>query len=89
MVVFGYSEKTWDENEQLPDGIVPLCVILFEDRIRAYVPQTLAFFEKEKVNVKVISGDHIRTVCDREKSRIKRLEKSDRSFETGRIGRLC
>lgn len=63
VVVFGYSEKTWDENEQLPDGIVPLCVILFEDRIRAYVPQTLAFFEKEKVNVKVISGDHIHTVC--------------------------
>ena len=45
-----------------PAGIVPWYSIVLEDTIRPNAEKTLKFFRREGVDVKVISGDHIKTV---------------------------
>lgn len=62
IVVIGYTEKIWHNKTQLPDTIKPLYFVVLEDNIRPNTRQTLEFFRKEGVEVKVISGDHIKTV---------------------------
>jgi cation-transporting ATPase E len=47
----------------LPESVVPLAVLLFEDTLRDDVGQILAFFAEQGVSIKVISGDNIDTVA--------------------------
>lgn len=61
-VVVGFSGQLWTDAERLPAGIVPWYSIVLEDTIRPNAEKTLKFFRREGVDVKVISGDHIKTV---------------------------
>ncbi|MFQ9933595.1 MAG: cation-translocating P-type ATPase [Lachnospiraceae bacterium] len=62
LIVIGYTEKIWENSEDLPEEIQPLYTIVLEDRIRPNAEKTLEFFRREGVDVKVISGDHVKTV---------------------------
>jgi cation-transporting ATPase E len=50
------------DGEQLPEPLQPVSLVLFEDRIRADAPETLAYFAAQGVRLKVISGDNPTTV---------------------------
>ena len=62
LVVIGYYGGQWEDDTELPSGTVPLYGVVLEDSIRKSAAETLKFFRKEGVDVKVISGDHIKTV---------------------------
>lgn len=49
-------------DEKLPQDLVPLFVVILEDHIRKNVKETLDYFYQQGVDVKVISGDHVKTV---------------------------
>lgn len=61
-IVVGFYDGEWQNEKELPDGIKPLCAVILEDNIRKNTEETLEYFRKEGVDVKVISGDHIKTV---------------------------
>lgn len=48
--------------ERLPRGLEPEALIILGDRIRVDAAETLRYFERQDVQVKVISGDHPATV---------------------------
>ena len=50
------------DEEHLPGDLLPLYVIILEDTIRKNTRETLDYFHREGVDVKVISGDHLKTV---------------------------
>ena len=47
---------------ELPEGLEPVGLLLITDVIRAEAPDTLAYFESQGVDLKVISGDDPVTV---------------------------
>ncbi|MCL2083559.1 MAG: HAD-IC family P-type ATPase [Oscillospiraceae bacterium] len=51
------------EKENLPGELFVAALILLSDKIRPDAPNTFRFFEREGVVLKVISGDHPRTVA--------------------------
>lgn len=76
VLAVGYSRQGWTEDEALPPDIQPLYLITLEDSIRKNVDKTLRYFYRESVAVKVISGDHVKTVSmTAKKSRGKALGK--------------
>lgn len=62
-LVIGYYGDLWQDGERLPAVIRPVCSVILEDTMRPQVQETLAFFQREGVDVKVISGDHVKTVA--------------------------
>ncbi len=50
-------------GEELPDALVPAALVILADRPRADAAETLRYFAEQDVTVKVISGDHPRTVA--------------------------
>ncbi len=50
------------ENETLPPDLRPVSLVVLEERIRPDAAETLSYFADQGVTVKVISGDHPRTV---------------------------
>ncbi len=50
------------EGETLPPDLRPVSLVVLEERIRADAAETLSYFADQGVTVKVISGDHPRTV---------------------------
>ncbi len=62
VIAVGFSGQTWNNDKQLPENILPLYLITLTDTIRKNTRQTLEYFHKEGVDVKVISGDHVKTV---------------------------
>lgn len=60
LVVAG-SENASEGNE-IPEGLHPLSLLLLSDVIRQDAPETLDFFDKQGVDLKVISGDDPGTV---------------------------
>ena len=48
---------------ELPDGLHPLALVAFDERVRPDAAETLAYFASQGVTVKVISGDNPRTVA--------------------------
>ena len=56
------SCKNCFSEDRLPAGLKPLALVLLSDEIRPEAPDTLKFFEKEGVTIKVISGDDAVTV---------------------------
>lgn len=65
LLVRSYMAACEDNNatfQALPAGIQPLYGVVLEDAIRPHVKETLEFFRKEGVDVKIISGDHVTTV---------------------------
>ncbi|MDD3228980.1 MAG: HAD-IC family P-type ATPase [Oscillospiraceae bacterium] len=61
-VVIGLYHDTWKNEKELPQGIEPLCAVILADNIRKNAAKTLEYFRQEGVEVKVISGDHVKTV---------------------------
>jgi len=57
-----YDGKLTDEA--LTEGIFPLALILLANKIRKNAPETFAYFEKQGVTIKVISGDNALTVSE-------------------------
>ena len=51
------------EGEQLPTGLCPTALVLFEEKVRPDAAETLRFFADQGVSLKVISGDSPRTVA--------------------------
>jgi cation-transporting P-type ATPase E len=49
-------------GERLPEGLAPAALVVLGDRPREDAEETLRYFEEQSVVVKVISGDHPRTV---------------------------
>jgi cation-transporting ATPase E len=49
-------------SAELPDGLEPAALVTFEERIRDDAPETLEYFTRQGVMLKVISGDNPRTV---------------------------
>ena len=62
VLAVGYSRQGWTESETLPSDILPLYIVTLEDNIRKNVGETMNYFYQEGVAVKVISGDHVKTV---------------------------
>lgn len=52
----GLYRGKWENEEELPQGIEPLYLISLEDGIRKNAKETLEYFYKEGVDVKVISA---------------------------------
>ncbi len=50
------------QGESLPTGLVPIAAVVLDEALRAAAPDTIDFFEKQGVTVKVISGDSPVTV---------------------------
>ncbi len=47
----------------LPEPLVPVAFVILTDRVRETASATLAYFDRQAVEVKVISGDHPDTVA--------------------------
>lgn len=62
VIVIGYYNKIWENINVLPQHIKPLYGVILEDNIRKNAKKTLQFFKQEGVDVKIISGDHAKTV---------------------------
>ena len=60
VLVIAYSK---DELVSKPVGLKVLGFILIQDKVRKEAPDTLAYFKKQGVRVKIISGDNFKTVC--------------------------
>lgn len=56
------GQKT-DPEPILPQKITPVCLLLFHEDVRADAPETLEYFAKQGVGIRVISGDDPRTVA--------------------------
>ena len=54
--------KNVNEGTEIPEGLEPVGLLLLTDVIRAEAPDTLAYFESQGVDLKVISGDDPVTV---------------------------
>lgn len=61
VLVLAHSENV-SEGAELPEGLEPVGILLLTDVIRAEAPDTLAYFESQGVDLKVISGDDPVTV---------------------------
>ena len=62
VVAIGYSSEIWYDENSLPVRITPLFMVVLEDTIRRNAAETLNYFYREGVDVKIISGDHVKTV---------------------------
>lgn len=49
-------------NSELPDDLQPMALILIKDKLRDNVNETIDYFKKQGVTLKVISGDSVKTV---------------------------
>ena len=61
VLVVAYSENV-NEGTEIPAGLEPIGLLLLTDVIRQEAPDTLAYFESQGVDLKVISGDDPVTV---------------------------
>ncbi len=57
------TQSQMGEGTELPEGLEPLALMLITDVIREEAPDTLAFFDSQEVDLKVISGDDPVTVA--------------------------
>ena len=62
-----HSDEKFNGNS-LPENIIPIAFILIKDKIRPQAKETLEYFKKQGVEIKVISGDNVLTVASVAKS---------------------
>ncbi|HXJ66750.1 MAG TPA: HAD-IC family P-type ATPase, partial [Actinomycetota bacterium] len=62
VVLLSHTEAALD-GEQRPTGLQPVAIVVLGDRVREDAAQTLDYFERQGVEVKVLSGDHPQTVA--------------------------
>ena len=51
------------DAERLPEGVEPAIVLTFREQVRADAAQTLEYFRRQGVGIRIISGDNPRTVA--------------------------
>lgn len=61
VLIVAYSNMPFKNNE-LPENLTPLGLILISDKIKNTAKQTLSYFKKQGVDLKIISGDNPITV---------------------------
>ena len=61
VLLLSHTEAPLD-GENLPTGLRSVGLVIFSERVRTDAPQTLAYFRKQGVQIKVISGDNPATV---------------------------
>lgn len=61
VIVVAYSQQDM-ENENIPDDMQVMAMFIISDKIRDKAKDTIAFFKKQNVAIKIISGDDPRTV---------------------------
>lgn len=61
IISVGFSKNDFD-NRELPPNLIPLGVVILKDKIRKEAKPTLEYFDKQGVQLKVISGDNVNTV---------------------------
>ena len=49
--------------DSLPSTLSPISILLIKDKIRKNAKETLDFFDKQGVELKIISGDNVKTVA--------------------------
>lgn len=57
VLVLAHSNTTDVLDNKVPGGMCPIAFLLISDRIRMDAKKTLEFFEKQRVELKIISGD--------------------------------
>ena len=62
VVLLGRYSAAIPEETLEHSALEPVALVILEDQIRADAPETLKYFAGEGVTIKVISGDHPRTV---------------------------
>jgi len=66
-LVLGYSDEPLstvdEESERLPDGVTAIIVLTFREQVRPDAAQTLEYFARQQVGIRIISGDNPRTVA--------------------------
>ncbi len=63
------------KQQTLPSDMKVIALLLFTDPIRKEAPETLAYFEKQGVDIKIISGDDPKTVHEiARKAQLKKYE---------------
>ncbi len=62
VLTLAYSKRKVYDNT-LPFDITPIAFILLKDTLRNNVKETIQYFKSQGVDIKVISGDSVKTVC--------------------------
>ncbi|MEE0265573.1 MAG: HAD-IC family P-type ATPase, partial [Acutalibacteraceae bacterium] len=62
VLAIGYSDNDFI-NRELPANLKPVGIIVLKDKIRKEAKATLEYFDKQGVDIKVISGDNVETVA--------------------------
>lgn len=61
VITIAYSDSDFNGRD-LPSNIKPLGIVVLKDKIRKEAKATLEYFDKQGVDIKVISGDNVNTV---------------------------
>jgi cation-transporting P-type ATPase E len=56
-------ERWFGGADRLPGALLPVALLTFREKVRDDAHETLAYFREQGVELKVISGDHPRTVA--------------------------
>ncbi len=62
VVAVSFLPDIWTDRSQPPCRLTPLFLIALEDNLRKNIRETLDYFWQEGVDIKIISGDHLKTV---------------------------
>jgi len=62
-LVLARSDRSLPDDDALPEGLVPVALLTFRERIRPDAADTLRYFAEQGVGVRVISGDNPQTVA--------------------------
>lgn len=68
VLMLATSENDFKNNNNLPENLSPMALILIKDKIRKDAKDTLKYFADQGVDIKVISGDNPLTVSKVAKS---------------------
>jgi len=52
------SSSIWTNSDDLPPDLLPVALLLFNEKIRSDAAETMKYFDQEGVTIKVISGDN-------------------------------
>jgi cation-transporting ATPase E len=63
VVTLSHSDNHLTGNE-LPQGLELVAIILLKDTLRLNAKETISYFKAQSVDVKIISGDGVKTVCN-------------------------
>ncbi len=68
VLVLAISENDFKNNNNLPEELLPMALILIKDKVRKDARETLKYFADQGVDIKIISGDNPLTVSKVAKS---------------------